>query len=142
MQVEPKMMEKIDSSQLMALSCQLYLNREVAQMESLQLSGMYWLCRNIGGYWEPETVEIMEKRLLYLLREEVSLQLKLEKDVDIDVKEGLQNWRLTNIEVLKDYYTHDEALRSTSRSKSEILNLLDQCKHWDLPEKQRKWFHF
>ena len=84
----------------------------------------------------------MERRLIHLLNEEVALQKKLEKDLDIDVPEGLQNWNLANVDMLTQYYQADEALKSASKNKREIVGLLGKCRHWDLPERDRKWFHF
>jgi len=25
-------------------------------METVQITGMYWLCRNLGGYWDATTL--------------------------------------------------------------------------------------
>jgi len=67
------LMGKIDSSQLMQLSCQLYLKNICKQMSPVQLAGLYWLCKNLGAYWDPETLASMETRLVYLLENEIAI---------------------------------------------------------------------
>ena len=46
------MIESIDTSQLMQMSCELYLNDLCTQMSCSQISGLYWLCSNLGPYWD------------------------------------------------------------------------------------------
>jgi hypothetical protein len=57
----------------------------------------------------------MEARLIYLLENEIAIQKQLEKDVEVDVPEGLQTWTLSNIELIDDYYSLDEGLLSNSK---------------------------
>ena len=57
----------------------------------------------------------MEARLIYLLENEIAIQKQLEKDVEVDVPEGLQTWTLSNIELIDNYYSLDEGLLSNSK---------------------------
>lgn len=50
------LMGKIDSSQLMQLTCSIYLNDTVVGMSFSQLGGFYWLCSNLGPYWDVQTI--------------------------------------------------------------------------------------
>jgi hypothetical protein len=50
---------------------------------------MYWLCRNLGAFWDHTTLQPLEARLIELLTNEVALQHKLDGDYDADVPEGL-----------------------------------------------------
>lgn len=84
------LMEKIDSSQLMRLSCDLYLSDQLPSMSCTKLSGLYWLCCNLGPYWDPATIQKAENRLIELLRIEIATQKKFDGDYDADIPEGLQ----------------------------------------------------
>ena len=59
-------------------------------MSCNKLSGLYWLCSNLGPYWDRMTISKMEDRLVSLLRYELEIQKKIENDFDADVPEGLQ----------------------------------------------------
>jgi hypothetical protein len=63
-----------------------------------KLAGMFWLCKNVGQYWEPTTLDTMEKRLILKLNEEIETQKKLEGDLDVDVPEGLQLWNESDLD--------------------------------------------
>ena len=45
MKYNQDLQSKVDCSQVMDLSCQHYLTGLCAQMQPLQLSGMFWLCK-------------------------------------------------------------------------------------------------
>ena len=135
-------MKKIDSSQLMKLSCNLYLNQLADTMTPLQISGMYWLCRNLGQYWEQTTLERMESRLIQLLLQEIDMQKKLEGDLDADVPEGLQLWTLSDLNAIANLYEMDEELKHKSKKMKQIKQLMNNCKNWNRTETERKWFHY
>ena len=84
----------------------------------------------------------MEDRLVSLLLHEIAVQKKLDGDLDADVPEGLQTWSLNEINGLAQLYEGENLLLSHSKRANEILNLIQQCKNWSKPEKERKWFHF
>jgi len=138
----PQLMEKINSTQLMQLTCRSYLDNQANQMSPVQLAGMYWLCKNLGRFWDSVTLTHMEDRLVTLLTKEVALQKKLEGDYDADVPEGLQTWKMSDIESIENLYLYEESLASVTPRTKEILSLINQCKHWSRPEADRKWFHF
>jgi len=65
----------------------------------------------------------------------------LEKDYKADVAEGLQTINVDDIEIIEHYYNSDFALKESSKKQKEISKLTKQAKHWNKPEKERKWFH-
>lgn len=84
----------------------------------------------------------MEDRVVDLLKQEIEIQIQLEKDLEENVPEGLQLWTLSNVEMLSILYTCDEQMLSKSSRSKEINQLLYKCKNWDKPEIERKWFHW
>ena len=58
----------------MQLSSDFYLMDACIKMDSYQLSSLYWLCRNLGPYWQPDLVSRMEMRLVELLQKEIEVQ--------------------------------------------------------------------
>ena len=67
-------------------------------MTCSQIAGVYWLCKNLGNYWESKIIDKMEQRLIYLLEFEIEQQKKLEKEYEnYDLKEGLQTMNINDI---------------------------------------------
>ena len=97
-------MENIDSSQLMKLSCDFYLGEQLPKMSCTQISGLYWLCCNLGPYWEAGIINKAELRLIELLRIEIATQKKFDGDFDADIPEGLQTMALNDILLIEKYY--------------------------------------
>ena len=64
-------MESIDAGQIMKLSSDLYLKNTCISMTFNQLSGLYWLCKNLGPFWDSELMSRMEMRLVELLEKEI-----------------------------------------------------------------------
>ena len=64
-------MDKIDSGEIMRLSSDFYLKNTCISMTSDQLSGLYWLCKNLGPFWDQELLSRMEMRLVELLEKEI-----------------------------------------------------------------------
>lgn len=89
--------KKIDTSQLMELTQKLYLKQACPRMNSVQMSGFYWLCQSLGSGWDTATLNAVETRLIELLQEEIEVQKQLDSNIDEDVPEGLQTWTLSNI---------------------------------------------
>jgi hypothetical protein len=69
------------------------------------------------------------------------IQRDLERDVEADVPEGLQSMSVQDLEVIEFVYNSDFLLKEVSKRHKEVLKLIKQAKHWDKPEKERKWFH-
>lgn len=65
----------------------------------------------------------------------------MEKDYKADVAEGLQTINVDDIEIVEHYYNSDFTLKESSKKQKEIFKLIRQAKHWNKPEKERKWFH-
>lgn len=118
----------------MKLSCDLYLQNNCGGLGSNQMSGLYWLCSNLGPHWEKNMLQSMENRLVELLREEIQMQKKYDGDYDSDVPEGTLVVSMSDMDVIGKYYDVDQQLQSLSQRKGEIKNLIKQCKYWDKPE--------
>ena len=58
-------------------------------------------------------------------------------ELDNSVQEGLQTMSLYDVEVIQNVYRKNDTPK-----KKEIVDLIDQMKHWNKDEKDRKWFHF
>lgn len=97
-------MESIDSSQLMQLSCELYLLESCTQMSCSQISGLYWLCANLGPYWDQNLIYRVETRLEEFLRKEIETQKKYEDDNDADLPEGLITISLNDLLFIERCY--------------------------------------
>jgi hypothetical protein len=87
-----------------------------------------------------------EERLVRLLRHELLSQQHLDKGAaatgqEPDLPEGLQTMSVADLEVIEHFYKNDESLKEVSKRTKEIHKLIQQAKHWDKPEKERKWFH-
>ncbi|CDW74326.1 UNKNOWN [Stylonychia lemnae] len=143
MRANPSLLEIIDSHQLIQVSNQLVFNNELPKLTIHQISGLFWIFSNIGGSasFNQVTVDIAEERLSKLMREELLLQKNLEKDVEANVREGLQTMSVHDLEVIDYLYNNDINLKEVSKRSKEIQKLIKQAKHWDKPEKERKWFH-
>jgi hypothetical protein len=100
-------MEKIDSTQVMKLSCEFYLGNLLPLMSVNKISGLYWLCCNLGQYWDEAIVAKAESRLIDLLRIEISTQKKYDGDLDADIPEGLQTMSLNDLLLIEKYYQND-----------------------------------
>lgn len=118
-------MDKIDANQLMKLSCDIYLTSHCGKMSVSQLSGLYWLCNNLGPYWDASLIQNVERRLVELLRHEIATQKQLDGDFDADVPEGLQTVSLSDISLIERYYENSPELLQKSQHQREVLSLID-----------------
>ena len=99
----------------MKLTCDLYLIQNTYGMSCSQITGVYWLCQNLGNYWDSQIINKMEQRLIYLLDFEIEQQKKLEKEYEnYDVKEGLQTMNIYDIKMIDNYYKMDGELSHIS----------------------------
>ena len=99
----------------MKLTCDLYLIQNTYGMSCSQITGVYWLCQNLGNYWDSQIISKMEQRLIYLLDFEIEQQKKLEKEYEnYDVKEGLQTMNICDIKMIDNYYKMDGELSHIS----------------------------
>ena len=75
-------------------------------MSLRDLTGVYWVAHSIGTgeAYNQITLDLLEERLSKLLRQELLIQKKLEKDQEADVPEGLQSMSLSDLEVIEHYY--------------------------------------
>ena len=108
----------------MRLSCDFYLAEQLPNMACSQISGLYWLCCNLGPYWDSSIITKAENRLIELLRIEIATQKKFDSDYDADIPEGLQTMSLTDILLIEKYYQNDSGLQNCSRNQRELLNLI------------------
>ena len=118
------MIESIDTTQLMQMSCELYLNDLCTQMSCSQISGLYWLCTNLGPHWDQNLIYKSETRLLQFLRKEIETQKKYENDYDTDLPDGLISLNLNDLLFIEKCYQNDEQLTKTSLNQYEIMSLI------------------
>lgn len=80
-----------------------------------EISGLFWIYRNLHGYWDSSIIDPLEERISKLLRHELTIQKSLEKDVDTNVSEGLQTMSIHDLEVVEHYYNVDPNLQEVSK---------------------------
>ena len=80
-----------------------------------EISGLFWIYRNLHGYWDSSIIDPLEERISKLLRHELTIQKSLEKDVDANVSEGLQTMSIHDLEVVEHYYNVDPNLQEVSK---------------------------
>ena len=80
-----------------------------------EISGLYWIYRNLHGYWDSSIIDPLEESISKLLRHELTIQKSLEKDVDANVTEGLQTMSIHDLEVVEHYYNVDPNLQEVSK---------------------------
>ena len=80
-----------------------------------EISGLFWIYRNLHGYWDSSIIDPLEERISKLLRHELTIQKSLEKDVDANVTEGLQTMSIHDLEVVEHYYNVDPNLQEVSK---------------------------
>lgn len=92
-----QLLGEINTSQVMKFTCDHYLKDCCDRLTAGQVSGVYWLCRNLGPYWEKDFLQKLESKLIAMCRHEIDLQSRLEKQYDDDVPEGLQTLRVRDL---------------------------------------------
>ena len=91
----------------MKLACEIHLKSLCPRMSFSQISGLFWLCRCLGPYWDRDLIDICEQRMIGLMKQEIALQEKLEKDYDADVPEGLQTLSINDVDFIELLYKND-----------------------------------
>ena len=107
---DPEITEQIDTQTLLNYSNKQVFLPVVQDLSFNEISGLFWIYRNLHGYWESSIVEPLEERISKLLRQELTIQKSLDKDVEADVQEGLQTMNIHDLEVIEHYYNIDPNL--------------------------------
>jgi len=107
---DPEISEQIDTQTLLSYTNKHVFHPVVADLSFNEISGLFWIYRNLHGYWDSSMIDPLEERISKLLRHELTIQKSLEKDAEADVSEGLQTMSIHDLEVVEHYYNVDPNL--------------------------------